>query len=152
MNDIKINIPVPLDEDGFLEMECDYCKNRFMLPVNVYEDDKNINFFCPICGLANRINTFFVPEVLELAQQKALNYALAELEQEFSKSFKQINKSGFIKMSMKKPHKVPERELYEPTAVYVRCFESCCNLELKVNNFDKETGIYCPVCGRIGCD
>ena len=152
MSDTKLEISIPLDDDGFIEMECDYCKSRFMLPVDVYEDDNNINFFCPVCGLPNRINTFFVPEVLELAKQKAMNYEINKLEKEFGKAFKKINKGGFIKMSMKKTHKEPERDLYKPTADYIRCHERCCNIDLKVLNFDKETGIYCPVCGRIGCD
>lgn len=29
-----------------------------MLHQDVYESDDNINFFCPICGLPNKINTF----------------------------------------------------------------------------------------------
>ena len=152
MSDASIELAIPLDDERFIEMECDYCKNRFMIPVDIYEADDNIDFFCPLCGLPNRINTFFVPEVLELAQQKAMNYAMDELERSLSKSFKQINKSGFIKMSMKKSHREPERELYKPSNEYVKCHKNCCNLDVKVLNFDKETGIYCPVCGGIGND
>ncbi|RHS49368.1 hypothetical protein DW962_13625 [Blautia sp. AM46-5] len=74
MGDVSFEVSIPLDSDGFIEMECDYCKNRFMLHYQVYESEDNINFFCPICGLPNRTNTFFVPEVLEKAQQIALNY------------------------------------------------------------------------------
>ena len=81
-----------LREDGFIEMECDYCKNRFMLHYQVYESEDNINFFCPICGLPNRTNTFFVPEVLEKAQQIALNYMYDEINRTLGKSLKQINK------------------------------------------------------------
>ncbi len=152
MSDTKLEISIPLDDEGFIEMECDYCKSRFMLHSSIYEDDDYINFFCPICGLPNRINTFFVPEVLELAQQKAANFALDELEKALGKEFKQINKSGFIKMSMKKPHKESERELYKPSGDYSKCHENCCDIDVKVINFDKETGIYCPVCGRIDYD
>ena len=74
MSNISLEISIPLDKDGFMEMECDFCKNRFMLHKDVYESEDNINFFCPICGLPNKTNTFFCPEVLEKAQQKALNY------------------------------------------------------------------------------
>lgn len=149
MGDLSLEISIPLDQDDFIEMECDYCKNRFMLHKDVYESEDNINFFCPICGLPNRINTFFVPEVLEKAQQMALNYMLEELDKTLGKSIKQINKSGFIKMSMKKPKKEVEKELYTPSVDYVKCIKKCCNIDVKVKDIDKETGTYCPICGRM---
>lgn len=149
MGDLSLEISIPLDQDGFIEMECDYCKNRFMLHRDVYESEDNINFFCPICGLPNRINTFFVPEVLEKAQQMALNYMLEELDKTLGKSIKQINKSGFIKMSMKKPKKEVEKELYTPSANYIKCIKKCCSIDVKVKDIDKETGTYCPICGRM---
>lgn len=149
MGDFSLEVSIPLDKDGFIEMECDFCKNRFMLHQDIYESEDNINFFCPICGLPNKINTFFVPEVLEIAQQMAMNYMLEELDKTLGKSLKQINKSGLIKMSMKKPKKEVEKELYTPTVEYVKCMKKCCNIEVKVRDLDKETGTYCPICGRI---
>lgn len=111
--------------------------------------DDNINFFCPICGLPNKINTFFVPEVLEKAQQMAMNYMLDELERTVGKCIKKINKSGFVKMSMKSPKREHEKELYTPSDDYTKCAKKCCNIDIKVTNMDKETGTYCPVCGRM---
>lgn len=149
MGNILMEISVPLDKDCFIEMECDFCKNRFMLHKDVYEKEDNINFLCPICGLPNKINTFFVPEVLKKVQQKAMNYMLEELEQTLGKSIKKINKSGFIKMSMKSSKKEAEKELYTQTVDYIKCTKVCCNIEIKVMDIDKETGTYCPVCGRM---
>ena len=110
MSNISLEISIPLDKDGFIEMECDFCKNRFMLHKDVYESEDNINFFCPICGLPNKTNTFFCPEVLEKAQQKALNYMYAEIDRQLGKTMREINRSGFVKMTMKKPRKEVERE------------------------------------------
>ncbi len=45
MGNILMEISVPLDKDRFIEMECDFCKNRFMLHKDVYEKEDNINFF-----------------------------------------------------------------------------------------------------------
>lgn len=149
MGEALLEISIPLDKDCFIEMECEFCKNRFMLHQDVYESEDNINFFCPICGLPNKINTFFVPEVLEKAQQMAMNYMLEELERTLGKSIKQINKSGFIKMSMKKPKKEVEKELYIPSVDYTKCVKKCCNVDVKVKDIDKETGTYCPICGRM---
>ena len=39
MDNITFSLSIPLDEDGFLEMECDYCKGRFMLTKETFEDD-----------------------------------------------------------------------------------------------------------------
>ena len=149
MGNTLLEISVPLDKDRFIEMECDFCKNRFMLHQEVYESEDNINFYCPICGLPNKINTFFVPEVLQKAQQMAMNYMLEELDRTLGKSIKQINKSGFIEMSMKSPKKEPDKELYTPSVDYIKCAKKCCNIDIKVMDIDKETGTYCPVCGRM---
>lgn len=147
MSDISLEISIPLDEDGFIEMECDFCKSRFMLHKDVYESEENINFFCPICGLPNRTNTFFCPEVLEKAQQKALNYMYDEIERQLGKTIRDINRSGFIKMKMNKPHKEVEKELYTPSENFESVHKTCCDVDVKVRNIDKEIGIYCPVCG-----
>ena len=112
MSNVSLKISIPLDEDGFIEMECDFCKNRFMLHKDVYESEDNINFFCPICGLPNKTNTFFCTEVLEKAQQKALSYMYAEIDRQLGKTMREINRSGFVKMTMKKPRKEVEIELY----------------------------------------
>ena len=47
MGNILMEISVPLDKDCFIEMECDFCKNRFMLHKDVYEkEDKQVNDGC----------------------------------------------------------------------------------------------------------
>ncbi len=61
-DNMEMKISIPLDDDGFIEMECDYCKNRFMLHQSIYADEANLHFFCPVCGLPNSINTFIVPK------------------------------------------------------------------------------------------
>lgn len=147
MSEKRLEIGIPLDSEGFIEMECDYCKTRFMLHKDVYESEENLNFYCPICGIPNAINTFFVPEVLEKAQQIAVNYALDELEKALNKSIKQINKSRLLKMTIKKQNKKMERELYTPSENYVKCIKQCCGIEVKVKSIDRETGTYCPICG-----
>ena len=118
-----------------------------MLHKDVYESEDNINFFCPICGLPNKTNTFFCTEVLEKAQQKALSYMYAEIDRQLGKTMREINRSGFVKMTMKKPRKEVERELYTPAESYETVHRDCCGVDVKVRNLDKEIGIYCPICG-----
>ena len=144
---MEFNLSIPLDEDDFIEMECDFCKNRFMLHKDIYSDESNLYFFCPICGLPNQINTFYCPEVLEAVEQKALNYAYAEIEHRLDTMIKKFNKNGLVKMSMKMPHKEPEKELYQPLNNYVLAHQDCCEIDVKILELDAEIGVYCPVCG-----
>ncbi len=147
MSEQVIKISIPLDEDGFIEMECEYCKARFMLKNNVYDNENYLYFFCPICGIPNKINSFFIPEVLEKAQQMATNYMLDEIDKMLGKSMRKINNGGLIKMSVRKSERVQERELYKPSDSYVICHKKCCGIDVKVKSIDKETGTYCPICG-----
>lgn len=140
-------IDIPIDKDGFLEMECDFCKNRFMLHIDTFQDESYLHFFCPVCGLPNRTNTFYCNEVLEKMEQVALNYMYSELGKTLGKSIKNFNKNGLVKMSMNIPKKVSEKELYQPINEYENVELECCNSSVKVKYFDKEIGIYCPLCG-----
>lgn len=144
---MNLEISIPLDEDGFIEMECDFCKNRFMLHQDVYSDESNLHFFCPICGLPNQINTFYCSEVLEAIEQKVLNYAYEEIDKHLSRAFKGFNKNGLIKMSVKKQHKALEKELYQPINKYIKTHADCCKIDIKLLEFDAEIGTYCPICG-----
>lgn len=81
------------------------------------------------------------------AQQKALNYMYAEIDRQLGKTMREINRSGFVKMTMKKPRKEVERELYTPAESYETVHRDCCGVDVKVRNLDKEIGIYCPICG-----
>ena len=147
MDSLSFSLSIPLDKDGFLEMECDYCKGRFMLSKKTFDDDNNLDFFCPICGLPNKMDTFYCPEVLEIARQVATNYAMDEIYKQFSKTFKGFNKNGLVKMSMKKPKHVSVSELYTPINDYKMLHLDCCDINIKATSFDDSIGVYCPICG-----
>ena len=145
---MEMNLSIPLDKDGFLAMECDYCKNRFMLHETVYADESNLHFFCPVCGLPNDTNTFYCQEVLEAIHQKAMNYVCSELQRQIGPSIKKLNKSGYIKMTLKVPKQQPEKELYAPVNEFVLKHQSCCKIDVKVLEIDAQIGLYCPICGE----
>ena len=147
MSNISFSVSIPLDEDGFLEMQCDYCKGRFMLSKETFESEDNLNFFCPICGLPNKINEFYCPEVIEKAKQVAINYEYDEIYKQLSQSFRGINKSKYIRANMNKPKHIHENELYKPTYEYIKTKLSCCDIVIKVTTLDDEIGVYCPICG-----
>ena len=95
MSEISFEIPIPLDEDGFIEMECDYCKSRFMLHENVFKNEDYLHFFCPVCGLPNNTQSFYCPEVLDKAEQMIGNYMTDYMNQLFS-DFNKSNNNDFF--------------------------------------------------------
>lgn len=52
-------------EEGFLEIASVFCKNRFMLHADTFQDESYLHFFCPLCGISNSTNTFYCTEVLQ---------------------------------------------------------------------------------------
>lgn len=143
--DLKLNIP--LDDDGFIEMECDFCKNRFMLHESVFQDETYFHFFCPICGLPGKTNSFYCDEVLDAARRLATNYALEEIQRQLGPTIREINRSGFLKIDMTIPKREPVKELYKPLHEYKLIHKGCCGVDVKVTDFDAEIGTYCPTCG-----
>lgn len=143
MSDTTFQMSIPLDEDGFIEMECDYCQNRFMLHKDVYESEENLSFFCPICGLPSSTSDYLCSEVIEKAQQIAVNYMYDMINRQLGKSFK----SKYVSVKTNKLKKEPEKELYVPINNYSLIHNQCCNVDIKVTEFDNEVGTYCPICG-----
>ena len=93
-------------------MECDFCKNRFMLHANTFEDENYLHFFCSVCGLPNAVDTFYCPEVLEKMQQTTINYFYSELEKALDKSINEINKNGLVKITMNIPKYESEKNYF----------------------------------------
>ena len=144
---MNLELSIPLDEEGFIEMECDFCKNRFMLHESVFEDETYYHFFCPICGMPADTGSFYCEEVIEAAERLVMNYALDEIQRQLGPTIREINRSGFLKMEMTVPKKEPSKELFKPLREYKCIHKNCCGLDVKVSEFDAEIGTYCPACG-----
>lgn len=147
MDIINFEVNIPIDEDGYIEMECDFCKKRFMLHKETYFNEENLHFFCPICGLPNDTNTFYCTEIIENVETQAFNYMNEKIDKVLGGAIKKFNKNGFVKMSFNRPTKEPDKELYLPSNSYEFVGFDCCKERAKVENFDKEIGVYCPICG-----
>jgi len=149
MSYVTFELPIPLDNDGFIELECDYCMNRFMLTGEDFQNGDFVHLFCPICGLPNRLNTFYTSEVVEKSREIAQQWAINFIKKSLGQSIKKVNRSGFIKMDLKVPRTKPPLELYEPSNSYIAVSLNCCDLIVKVREIDNQIGVYCPKCG--GC-
>lgn len=149
MSNISFELSIPLDKDSFIELECDYCRNRFMISGEEFQNGDFMHMFCPICGLPNQLNTFYTTEVIEKSREIAKQWAFDYIQKSLGSSMKAINRGGFAKMKMQVPKANPDKELFEPSNSYVMATVNCCGLKLKVREVDNQIGVYCPKCG--GC-
>ena len=146
-DDVTFELTIPLDEDGYIELECDFCRTRFMITADDFKHRDMPHLFCPICGMPNDINKFYCPEVLEKGKQMVTEWARAEIQKQLGGAIRNMNRSGFLKMDLKIPNREPEKELYRPLNEYSKTILGCCDMEIKVREIDKQIGAYCPICG-----
>ena len=147
-DEIKIEIPIPCDEDGFVHLKCNICGEKFMLETDDIEDDATIDIWCPNCGL--KLTECWADDVMELAMRKTNNYiadVLNDFSKDLEKSFKN-NKS--IKFKADKPIK---KDIELPIGRKITAFEmfyfKCCDQSAKISVQQIFTGCYCPFCGEM---
>ncbi|MEK4877895.1 MULTISPECIES: hypothetical protein [Paenibacillus] len=149
MSFISFDILIPLDTQGFMELECDYCKNRFMVLGDEFKNGDFLHMFCPVCGIPNHLNTFYTTEVIEKSHEIITQWAIDQIQKTLGASIKSLNKNKFIKVDMKIPKVNSNLELYEASNCYLKVNLECCNIDLKIREIDHLVGAYCPKCG--GC-
>ena len=49
----ELSISIPLDENGFMLMQCPSCRGSFKVRSEDYEADDVEELWCPLCGLKN---------------------------------------------------------------------------------------------------
>lgn len=66
--EIRVPMSLPLDSDGFLRRECPTCEREFKW-FNHNEGDPNVEpanqYFCPLCGVAAGVDSWWTPAQLE---------------------------------------------------------------------------------------
>lgn len=158
------------DDEGFIILECPYCKSEFK--VSAYDlQNKSIynELFCPYCGLTKEIKYFYTKEIKAKAtnvgkenyktkedilgisnlNQGAKLYSSKSLDISFSNIEKQIEKNKFlykIKMDNKKLEKVNIDRLQgkDLNEISYKC--SICESSEKLLS-DGKTIFYCAYCG-----
>lgn len=147
MGDAKFKLEIPLDDEGFIELECDYCGNRFRMYADDFESEEHLHFFCPVCGLVNDTSSFLCPEVIDHMHSIIENYIQKEISHAFDNAFRNQNQNGFLRFSVTGPEKIPIKELYAPSEDFEKAHCQCCDIDFKIKYLDKEIGVYCPICG-----
>lgn len=144
MSDEKLSISIPTDNDGFVTFQCPFCGEIFKLQAEEIQADDVINIFCPICGLMSEPSNFVTDNVIQHAQDVAMNYVKDLLNDNFKKM--EHDSKGYFKITNKLKTE-QEKLLYETESELQQVTFECCNKNAKIRLIDKELGAYCPYCG-----
>ncbi|WP_219816266.1 hypothetical protein [Arthrobacter sp. 08Y14] len=148
-DEIQIPISMPLDSDGFLRRECPTCEQEFKW-FNHAEGDQDAaqvsQYFCPLCGAAAGLDSWWTPAQLEYgfgsasgAIDEAMNAAIAD-------AFKGVKGMKFKQNSSFSLDIEAPDPLIEPDDMLI--VEPPChtNEPLKVPEGFTE-GVFCLICG-----
>lgn len=145
MPDKTIHFSIPLDDDGFVTLQCPFCNKHFKISGADAEDETNFELFCPYCGLVTGPNNFLSDEVKEKALRLVENY-LYEMLNGFTDNIdKMFKKNDFIKVKksskfeMNSPKIIVESDNMETYKL------PCCERKIKASLIDDN--MYCPFCG-----
>ena len=159
------------DDEGFIILECPYCKSEFKLSSKDLQDRGDIYFeiFCPYCGLSKEIKHFYTKEIkakatrakkekinkietdkktqtsnVKLSSSKSLDLSFGSMEREIDKS---QNKDFYqIKMDNKKLEKIDVARLEGKDLKEISYKCSICESSEKLLS-DGKTILYCAYCG-----
>lgn len=145
MEDLRLKVTVPSDEDGYVLFRCPHCGELFRIAVDYCEDDSILDIHCPLCGIA--AGNFLTEDVVDLALTKATNVLMPELEKLLKKELSGTRNS-FASFSVKTNHnekiETPIRQTIEAHKK-VTCRD--CNRMSKVSYALAMSSYTCPYCG-----
>lgn len=145
MDNFKISISIPTDDEGYCLLKCPTCGTFFKATPNDIEDDGILELFCPSCGCSG--GNYLTEDVIELGMKMLKNEAMDSVYEQLKK-LERKTKNGFISF---KAGQKPKREIIEPLRSGIEALEiarfPCCNRSAKIKPLLKMTGCYCPFCG-----
>lgn len=145
MDNLRFNISIPSDEDGYVLFQCPHCGELFKVAVDEYESDSVLDIHCPLCGLIS--DNFFTPDVIDLALSKTANVVVPELEELLKKKLGEMG-NGLVSLSLKTNHEkepeIPIRQAVEALQM-VTCKD--CKRISKVSPALSMSLYTCPYCG-----
>lgn len=146
-DEITFEVSNPSDSDGFVILQCSLCIEFFKMTPTDFEDDSQLQIWCPSCGL--NPDSLITDEVVEIAIKMANNH-VSELLNDFSKELSKKFKNGNIKY--KSGSKI-KKDSIDPLISRIDNLEiqiyECCHQEAKISPSLKLEGGYCPFCGEM---
>ena len=143
--EIRIEIPIPVDDDGYILLQCSHCGTYFKgIPADI-KDDGVLNLYCPSCGLISE--TYVTEDVLELAMAMVKNVAMDMVYEQFKKLERSFKKGPVTFKAGKRPKRVHENPIYSGIEALEIAAFPCCKRSAKIKPLLKMSGCYCPFCG-----
>ncbi|MCP4385401.1 MAG: hypothetical protein GY798_28980 [Hyphomicrobiales bacterium] len=145
-----MSVSMPLDNDGFLRRECPSCEQEFKWFAHEEGDvaaESVEQYFCPLCGSASDLDSWWTPAQLEYAQGSAgpsLDQAVQDLMEESFKGVKGISFEPSRNFSLEIPTQEPLAEPDDMEIVQPPCHP---NEPVKI----PETAVsrlHCLICGE----
>jgi uncharacterized Zn-finger protein len=145
MDKANFKISIPTDVDGYVELQCPFCRDTFRIDSGDILSNDLFSVYCPYCGLTDQFDNFATDEIKEVAQQAIINHA----NQLINESLKKLEKSskGVFKINSKLASK-PIKNLYIKNHDVKLLTLSCCDRHLKVSLNSVNDEVYCPFCGN----
>ncbi|TDX44404.1 hypothetical protein [Orenia marismortui] len=146
MSEENIKLQVPLDDSGFLTLQCPFCGRIFKISGEVAESEDYYQLYCPHCGLVSEADDFLSEEVIKHALTLTENHVIEMMNDFVDDMGKKFKNTDFIRFEKGKKikKKVPNNLFEENNMEFVDL--DCCNRKIKI--FYKNQGKpYCPYCG-----
>lgn len=146
-DEVTLSVSIPTDLEGYITIQCSLCSELFKVKHTDFEDESQIQIWCPNCGLIP--DSMITEEIRDLLLKTANNYMsdfLNDFNTELSKTFK---KGGIKYKTGKKIKKASTDPLVSRIDILEIQTYECCHQEAKISPSLKMEGGYCPFCGEI---
>lgn len=143
-----MEISVPCDEEGYVDLQCHLCGEHFKLLVQDINDESNIDIWCPYCGLNGQI--YASEDVEDVALRMAVNEMNSMIFNAFKDMEKSMKHNKYVKFTAGKKPKDEELNTIKSKVdnLEIKHYK-CCGTTAKIKPLAIETGSYCPICGGI---
>lgn len=142
-----IQVEIPVDNEGFVLLQCPFCGEFFKLKPSDSQAEDVIDIWCPSCGL--QADNYLTDDVIELALNTLRNHVIDSLYKEAKKlERKTKNKGNSLRFKAgKRPRHVKENSIVYAIDTLEQEYYRCCCREAKIAPIYKSVGSYCPFCG-----
>ena len=143
---VKLVVEVPLDDEGFLALQCPTCGGRFKLTAAVFEEHAWQYLTCALCGIARGRSLFHPPDVMRAAVAKVQASIIGKFDRMMG-GLERATRGQLV--SFKRVRRTPVRipRLRAVTDLVVTDLR-CCRDKVKLPLASAVALFYCPLCGQ----
>ncbi len=147
-----MELELPLDSHGFLRRQCPHCEREFKWhhgPAGDVPDDAPDPdvYYCPYCGGSAGADEWWTEDQVEAIQSAAVYEAMPKLTRHLEEAVNPINRSGFLRASVRFEPKNPPPPMSERDDM-VAVASPCHGYEPIKVDAEWVGVLHCLVCGE----